>query len=1209
MAKHQIVFPARLAANLRAALALVALFPVMGRSAGAPSVWRVWNKADGLAESWTFGLTMNADGGVVVKHGDVATESVIDGFRVAGIPGQKVFGLFPASSDHELWSFDPEGILIYDSAGWHKYPVPEIAAFAKATDMRRVPGFIYSIARHRTKIRDERMNVVPVGGGRGLILFPDLLLEWNRATGRTRVVKIAEKTGLLRFVDVHATDDESLLVAGRKGVALLRKSATGYDWAEMGAPGQYSDFESPVAGAGNEVFVSAGRPDGRRIVLDFAGGKWREIFTGGAESLRGWRAQDGTLWVQQGEKVLQLGAQRAAGTAEVSPGLVTDILNEPDSRFWVGTAEGVARYSPPLWRSPGEAEWATGPVKSIMTDSRGRTWFLNSHFLGLHDHGQWRRFPVPAGRKETLLMDEILSLETGELVMRADSRSDILVFDPKSEKFRTVRHPKGSATGVIGHRQRGGIWVQVFEDDGVDWHLESFDGSKFAALGLDKTIAQSNMRVILEARNGDIWAGSTGALGYIHNGKYQLLGKQEAFPDTGVFSAVEAPDGHIILGGRESVTEYDGQRFHLIRSIDLAESVCLASDGTLWTASGSGVHRYRPGQWITNSVEDGLASASVHEIKCDATDGVWAGTSLGLSRFYPMADPDPPIARISDDQNLRETPPGGQARMVFTGVDRWKFTDANRLAFSWRVDKSPWSDFGPSHLASPRELRSGAHRFEVRAMDRNGNISLTPAAFDFTVLLPWYLQRLFLLFTAVALCIIGYLGRLAWRHHRRLKFQSSHDSLTGLANRTVFEAGLQQAITEARENHSGVAMILLDLDRFKPINDTLGHVVGDRFLQEVSRRLRSAVRQRDTLARMGGDEFAIVMPDLTTRAEAEEMARKILSLLRQPYFVDSFELTGSASIGVSLFPEHGDDIATLQRLADMAMYQCKAQNKDEYAIFDPEVNRLDFRSAQMAGLIRSALEAGYFRLHYQPLKAASGKLMGFEALIRLDHPQFGMIPPNDFISIAEDTGLITRVGEWVLAEACGQVQRWHAAGHSDLKINVNVSTVQLTKPDFAARVRSIVGGAGLDPSALTLEITETAIMRNLDESLAQIRELRAMGITIALDDFGTGYSTLSSLYRLPIDYIKIDRCFVQRLDQHDGYTVIEAIANLVSKFGFEVVAEGVESAAQLAGLKTIGCDLFQGYLLGRPVPADEAARLLSTIPAASRVSELEAILA
>jgi diguanylate cyclase (GGDEF)-like protein len=420
---------------------------------------------------------------------------------------------------------------------------------------------------------------------------------------------------------------------------------------------------------------------------------------------------------------------------------------------------------------------------------------------------------------------------------------------------------------------------------------------------------------------------------------------------------------------------------------------------------------------------------------------------------------------------------------------------------------------------------------------------------------------------------------------------------------------LQQAITEARENHSGVAMILLDLDRFKPINDTLGHVVGDRFLQEVSRRLRSAVRQRDTLARMGGDEFAIVMPDLTTRAEAEEMAGKILSLLRQPYFVDSFELTGSASIGVSLFPEHGDDIATLQRLADMAMYQCKAQNKDEYAIFDPEVNRLDFRSAQMAGLIRSALEAGYFRLHYQPLKAASGKLMGFEALIRLDHPQFGMIPPNDFISIAEDTGLITRVGEWVLAEACGQVQRWHAAGHSDLKINVNVSTVQLTKPDFAARVRSIVGGAGLDPSALTLEITETAIMRNLDESLAQIRELRAMGITIALDDFGTGYSTLSSLYRLPIDYIKIDRCFVQRLDQHDGYTVIEAIANLVSKFGFEVVAEGVESAAQLAGLKTIGCDLFQGYLLGRPVPADEAARLLSTIPAASRVSELEAILA
>lgn len=483
-------------------------------------------------------------------------------------------------------------------------------------------------------------------------------------------------------------------------------------------------------------------------------------------------------------------------------------------------------------------------------------------------------------------------------------------------------------------------------------------------------------------------------------------------------------------------------------------------------------------------------------------------------------------------------------------------------------------------------------------MDRNGNVETRPANYEFSVLLPWYRETFFLILAVVALSIIGCLSRMAWRHQKRLKFQSRHDPLTGLANRAVFESDFQQAITAARAGQTGVAMILLDLDRFKPINDTLGHVVGDRFLQEVSKRLQSAIGGQDTLARLGGDEFAIVMPGLSVspedqRKDAELMARNILALLRQPYLIDSFELAGSASLGVSLFPEHGDDTATLQRLADMAMYQCKAQNKDQYAVFDPRVNRLDFRSAQMAGLIRAALDDGNFRLHYQPLRAADGELAGFEALIRLEHPEFGTIPPNDFIPIAEDTGLIIRVGDWVLTEACRQMAQWHAWGHRRLRANVNVSTVQLTKPDFAERVGSILGQTGLDPCALTLEITETAIMRNWEDSLSQIVQLRAMGITIALDDFGTGYSTLSSLHLLPIDYIKIDRCFVERLGQEgNGLIVIQAIAQLVDKFGFEVVAEGVETPEQLAGLKSIGCDFFQGYLLGRPMPADDAQKLL-----------------
>jgi diguanylate cyclase len=260
------------------------------------------------------------------------------------------------------------------------------------------------------------------------------------------------------------------------------------------------------------------------------------------------------------------------------------------------------------------------------------------------------------------------------------------------------------------------------------------------------------------------------------------------------------------------------------------------------------------------------------------------------------------------------------------------------------------------------------------------------------------------------------------------------------------------------------------------------------------------------------------------------------------------------------------------------------------------VNRLDFRSAQMAGLIREALENDYLRLHYQPLKASDGELVGFEALVRLEHPRLGLIPPDDFIGIAEHTGLIVRVGNWVLREACLQMVRWHAAGHEGLRINVNVSTVQLMKSNYVSTVKAILQETQLEPCALTLEITETGMMRNLRESLIQIEELRAMGVTIALDDFGTGYSTLSSLYSLPIDYVKIDRSFVARLDEKAAHSldVIESITTLAHKFGFSIVAEGIEFPEQLTAITSIGCDVLQGYLLGRPMPSRDAEAMMNS---------------
>jgi len=1173
-----------------ALLALTVLLP-----AYAASPWRFWTKADGLGESVAFGLTADDTGRIVIKGGDVPSINVLDGYQITDIPSPHVYGRMLASSRQELWTFDAKGIEIHDTSGWHAYPDSDIAEFARASAMSRLSWFTYSVFRGP----EDRMDVVPFGKDSGVIMFPYRLIEWNRVTGRKRVLKLAGQTRLTRFRDIQNSRDGGLWLTGEAGLARLRNAGGDYEWQEFPAPTQRSDLVSPIEGEDGEVFVSAMGPGGKRIVLRFFEGAWRDIYSADTAGLRGWRGPEGKIWVQNDRKIIQLdegvrSADSSAGRAVA--GLTTAVITQPDHSFWLGTTEGVARYAPPLWRTPREIAWADGAVSAIAADTQGRVWFLNGQFLIVNDRGTWKRLQLPSGTREALLTDNIAVLESGELVIRGNSLANLILFSPRSGKFQLVPNPEGKRIGWMGKRRKGGIWIQVFEKDGEHWDLNVFDDSRFRRSDYSAIAEFRDLKAILEARNGDIWLAATNSLGVIRKGKLWIQGPHDGFSDTGVFSMAETADGRVILGGRSAITQYDGKSFRTIHDVDLAESICVDRNGLLWTGSGSGIHRYRPGQWITNTVDDGLSAPAVRKVYADPQGRLWAGTSQGISLFYPDADSDPPLTKIIDDRNLRETPPGGKVRLAFSGTDKWKFTSPDRLLFSWRMDDSAWSDFAPVQFASFDGLPAGTHQFEVRAMDRNGNIDPTPPKYEFSVLLPWYRQEQFLILASLAVLIIAGLSRLAWRHHAKLAFQSGHDPLTGLANRKVFDLKFQEAINAARAENTQVAMILLDLDRFKPVNDTLGHGIGDLFLREVSGRLLRSVRKQDTLARLGGDEFAIIMPRLSDRSEAELMAQRLLHVLRQPYYIESFELTGSASIGVSLFPEHGRDTATLQRSADIAMYQCKAQNKDEYAVFDVEVNRLDFRSAQMAGVIREALDNDYFRLHYQPLKAIDGELVGFEALIRLEHPRLGTIPPDDFIAIAEHTGLIVRVGNWVLREACLQMAGWHAAGHGHLRINVNVSTVQLMKSNYVGIVKSILHETRLKPSALTLEITETGVMRNLRESHCQIEELRAMGVTIALDDFGTGYSTLSSLYSLPIDFVKIDRSFVARLAEKAEHSldVIESITTLAHKFGFEIVAEGIEFPEQLSAIQSIGCDVLQGYLLGRPMPSREADALLNS---------------
>ena len=440
----------------------------------------------------------------------------------------------------------------------------------------------------------------------------------------------------------------------------------------------------------------------------------------------------------------------------------------------------------------------------------------------------------------------------------------------------------------------------------------------------------------------------------------------------------------------------------------------------------------------------------------------------------------------------------------------------------------------------------------------------------------------------------------------QLSHQAQHDGLTGLPNRLLFQDRLGQAIAHAQRVRQHVAVLYMDLDRFKHINDTLGHSSGDALLRQVAERLRSCIRREDTLARLGGDEFTMVIGNLTEAAGATHVARKILDALRDPFHVDGRELFTSISVGISLFPGDGESEETLMVNADVAMYRAKDMGRDNFQWFASDMNARAKDRMDLEGQLRHALAMGQLSLAYQPQYGPSGEVRGFEALMRWQHPVLGEISPSRFIPLAEDSGLIVPMGEWALREACAQTQAWRHAGYP-VRISVNVSAAQFKRADWVDTVRAALRDTRLAPDALELEITESLLMQNVSETSANLFELRTMGIGVAIDDFGTGYSSLSYLHTLPVTTLKIDQSFVRNIGRaaapgQEDAPIIRTIIALARNFGMSVVAEGVETQAQHELLLRLGCDGLQGYLLQAPLTPTNASALLEasraeTIPA------------
>ena len=452
----------------------------------------------------------------------------------------------------------------------------------------------------------------------------------------------------------------------------------------------------------------------------------------------------------------------------------------------------------------------------------------------------------------------------------------------------------------------------------------------------------------------------------------------------------------------------------------------------------------------------------------------------------------------------------------------------------------------------------------------------------------------------LGILVIAIYGVLVFLHIRRVTHElesseaaaqhlAGHDPLSGLPNRSLFSRTLNRQLHFVNKSKAGLAVMYLDLDRFKEVNDQHGHEAGDKLIVTVAERLLGLIRGSDTVARFGGDEFAIIQSNVKSPEDCEAMARRILDVLHRPFDLNGVDVSIGASIGISRAPANGTDAATLMRFADVALYRAKSEGRNRFAFFEQEMNE-SLRLRQIVeDDLRVAIEEEQLILHYQPFVQADGeKVLGVEALVRWKHPTRGMIPPNDFIGVAEERGMIAALGEWVLRKACEDSKRW-----PDLIVAVNVSPVQFKQRGFVRTVARIIEETGMDPTRLELELTEGVVVADADQAQSAIAELRAMGIKVALDDFGAGYSSLIYLRRFAFDKIKIDRSFLVSMETSgEAAILVHSIVHLGRALGLQVTAEGIETEEQQRFLQAVGCHQLQGYYFARPCPVDQLDKYL-----------------
>jgi signal transduction histidine kinase len=775
-------------------ISLAVLFLFSGPlSAQKSGNWRIYRSVDGLRDSFTTAISASPQGNILAKHGEADAISILNGYEVTHLPspGGGNYRVYQNRTG-QFWLIHSEGLQEFREGGWMLHPIQEIRTEYQSNLLRKV----------------RQIPLVPLQRDRVLVLLSDRLVEFNATINKVSLLRLASETKLEKFLDMTAAHDGGLWVTGAKGLAKVAGPPNRLDatsaWQDFPFEARLGilNLQRPFEDADRELTgVAEATLTNKKVLVHFDGRQWQVHQVNGENIRQAWRTLDSGYWVLTMNSMWRFeeGHKQALENEGISAGQFFDVLSEPKGVFWLATSEGLVRFAPLAWRSPpllergspdpqrdSSAEGVVGRetraptsgadlhalVYSIQEDARHRLWLATPNSLNLVENGRIQSFPL-SGELDAFFQPtgKLLVLTNGLMAFNANDR--FLLFDPKKESFRTVNPPAGKSVKLLGVLNDGRLCVQTFQPD-VAAHpllLETYDGEEFQPYREIPTevISTHDLGFVHEAQNGDLWVGGPSSLSVYQNQKWQSFGRNDNYPSKGAFCILEVGYGKVWVGSEDKISAFDGKSWSVLGSgFDRVNALIKTREDHIWCASGSGVYRYFDGAWIANGPEEGLPSSAVYDLHEDHQGRFWAGTARGVSLYHPDADTDPPKTFIRQPEEAIKTRTDDVTMMSFYGRDKWKYTSADRLLYSYHLDNGPWSPYSPEMYASFRRLAAGTHRFEVHAMDRNWKVDPQPAFLDFVVIVPWHREPRLLASIIFGLVVAIFFAALAFNRHRRL---------------------------------------------------------------------------------------------------------------------------------------------------------------------------------------------------------------------------------------------------------------------------------------------------------------------------------------------------------------------------------------------------------------------------------------------------------